>query len=313
MPEEALGELVDRVVVLGQQLAGDVEARSRRARGARRRPRSRRASSPAVCRQSARASARRASSRHSGSVARSGAVERVGQPQRLAAGRAAVDGVQRVALDRRHAPAGDLGDQAAAGAAVRAAGAHLAGALTRPVTPSARRTQSAPSRSTTSCTATAVARRPAARRSQVEAAVVQRAGDAAVGHEAVLQRPAAVRAGGVDRRPAVRQAEDGDPPAADVDAAALEQRHVAGRADAHPARRATAALIAGLRERDEVQRRGLGVQLGELLGVHRRAALAPRVGVARRLGDREALEQRGLLLGVEHDRPGRPRCPTRSR
>ena len=234
--EEALGELVDGVVVLGQQLAGDVERdRVRAVLGRRSRAGARASAGIASPPASPRASARRRLARSSGTVARSGACDGVGQAQRLAARRAAVDRVERVAA--RPSSAGrpsHLGDQPAADPAVGAGRAdvacsrRLAGARPRG------RTHSSPSRSTTSYVATPpVAAADRLARAQVEAPAVQRAGHAAVGDDAVGQR-AARRAGRRrrsrrSRRP-VRKTAMRRP--STVRAAALEQRHVVGAADA---------------------------------------------------------------------------------
>src|SRR3954453_1340859 len=67
---------------------------------------------------------------------------------------------------------------------------------------------------------------------QVEALAVQRPGPAVVRAQAVGERAALVRACSGDRAVAVRRTEDRDALARDADAAALEQRHVVGAADA---------------------------------------------------------------------------------
>ena len=126
--EESLRELVGDVVVLGEQLARDVE-RNRvwpvLASDPLERPGeitgdlAPAALPPALL-------APLAPKRHGRAV---GGGQRLGQRERLAAGRAAVDRVQRIAFDLQDPSARDGRDQTAACAAVRAARADLARAL----------------------------------------------------------------------------------------------------------------------------------------------------------------------------------------
>src|SRR3972149_3502324 len=61
-------------------------------------------------------------------------------------------------------------------------------------------------------------------RSEVEASLVERAGHAPVAHDPVRERPARMRADGVDRVPAGGGAGDGDPPGAEGQGPAVPGR-----------------------------------------------------------------------------------------
>ncbi len=143
--EEALEQLHGGVVVLRQQLAGEIEGdRVRTVRVAQRGDaRGEVGDRLLPARRLPTMVGGRASQHGRRAVRRR---DRVRQPQRLLARRTAVDRVQRIALDPLEPPAGDVREQPAAGAAVRAGRADGGGLACA----HGRRSSSAPSRSATS-------------------------------------------------------------------------------------------------------------------------------------------------------------------
>ena len=122
VPQVALGELVDRVVVLGQQLAGDVERDRSSGRARRGSPAARGDVVERLVPRRRRGSAASRPRAAGGLSARSADRDGLRQRQRLAARQPAVDRMLLVAAHGMQAPVANLRDEPAADAAVRAPG-----------------------------------------------------------------------------------------------------------------------------------------------------------------------------------------------